>query len=276
LKKALSLAKKRELVDVIVIHGVSVRKACCALHLPRSSYVYKPLARNDGPIIDALKELVAKHPAIGFWKCYHRLRLMGYPWNNKRVYRVYCQLGLNIRRRTKKRLPTRVKQPLDEPTSQNQMWSIDYMSDSLWDGRKFRLLNIIDDYKREALHMEIDTSIPSLRLVRILNQIKQYRGVPQTIRTDNGPEFISSNLYQWATENQVELRFIQPGKPTQNAFIERFNGSVRKELLDANIFNSLDQARQKLEEWFIDYNYYRPHESLKNKPPNWAVKATKI
>jgi len=192
---------------------------------------------------------------------------MGFKWNNKRVYRIYCQLGLNIRRRTKKRLPERIKQPLFEPDGPNQIWSIDYMSDSLWDGRKFRLLNIIDDYKREALHMEIDTSIPSLRLVRILNQLKEYRGVPKTIRTDNGPEFISSNLYQWTQKNEVELRFIQPGEPTQNAFIERFNGSVRKELLNAHIFNSLEQARNKAEEWFIDYNYYRPHESLKNQPP---------
>lgn len=255
---------------MITDHGGSIRRACSAVQLARGTYSCQPVVRDDGPIIDALNQLVARHPAIGFWKCYHRLGLMGCPWNNKRVYRVYCQLGLNIRRRTKKRLPERVKQPLDEPTEPNQVWSIDYMSDSLWNGRKFRLINIIDDYKREALHMEIDTSIPSLRLIRILNQLKSYRGVPKAIRTDNGPEFISSNMYQWAKENNVELRFIQPGKPTQNSFVERFNRSVRDELLSANIFTSLSQAREKLDEWFIDYNYFRPHESLNNKPPVWS------
>jgi len=257
-------------VHIILEHRVSVRRACCSVHLARSTYGYTPIIKDDSEIIEALNQLVEKHPAIGFWKCYHRLRLMGHSWNNKRVYRVYCQLGLNIRRRTKKRLPERVKRPLDEPIGPNQVWSIDYMSDSLWDGRKFRLLNTIDDYKREALHMEIDTSIPSARLVRILNQIKQYRGLPKAIRTDNGPEFISTNMYKWAQQNEVELRFIQPGEPTQNAYIERFNGSVRRELLNANVFNSLDQAREKTEEWFIDYNFFRPHEKLNNQPPTWG------
>jgi len=259
--------KKRELIAVLIAHGVSIRRACTTIQLPRSTWSYAAKPKDDNPIIDALNALVSDHPAIGFWKCYHRLRNRGYKWNSKRVYRVYCQLGLNIRRRTKKRLPQRVKQPLEEPTEANQTWSIDYMSDSLWDGRKFRLLNIIDDYRREALHMEIDTSIPSARLVRILNQIKSYRGTPDTLRSDNGPEFISNKLYEWASKNDVELRFIQPGEPTENAFIERFNGSVRRELLGANIFNSLDQARKKAEEWFLDYNFFRPHDSLENQPP---------
>lgn len=262
--------KKRELATHIVEKGVSICKACRIMNLAKSTFLYQARKKDDSAVIDALNSLVAAHSAIGFWKSYHRLRWAGETWNHKKVYRVYCALGLNIRRRTKKRVPQRVKLPLEQPTGPNQVWSIDYMSDSLWDGRKFRILNIIDDYNREALHMEIDTSLPSLRLVRILDQLKSYRGVPKVIRTDNGPEFISGNLYQWTQQNNVDIRFIQPGKPTQNAYIERFNGSVRRELLNANIFNSLSQVRDMVDQWMIDYNYNRPHGSLNNKPPKYA------
>ncbi len=144
---------------------------------------------------------------------------------------------------------------------------MDFMCDSLVDGRRFRLLNIIDDYNRESLAIEIDTSLPALRVIRALQRLIELRTKPQTIRVDNGPEFISDKLQQWCDDQQIRLQFIQPGKPVQNAFVERNNGSLRKELLDAYLFFSLPEVRQMAEAWQHDYNYERPHDSLGNVPP---------
>jgi putative transposase len=168
-------------------------------------------------------------------------------------------MQMNIRRRAKKRLPARVKHALFQPEKMNQVWSIDYMSDSLWDGRKFRLLNVMDDFNREILAIEVDTCLPALRVIRVLENLKQVRGLPQMIRVDNGPEFISDKFDIWCKENKIQLVFIQPGKPTQNAFVERFNGNIRRELLNAYIFRSLGEVRQMAEEWKHDYNHVRPH-----------------
>ena len=147
------------------------------------------------------------------------------------------------------------------------MWSIDYMSDSLWDGRKFRILNIMDDYNREILAIEVDTSLPALRVIRVLENLKMTRGVPEMIRVDNGPEFMSEKFDYWCKENKVKLVFIQPGKPTQNAYIERFNGNIRRELLNAYVFRTLGEVRQMAEEYKYDYNHDRPHNALNNKTP---------
>lgn len=176
-------------------------------------------------------------------------------------------MKLNIRRRSKKRLPERVKQPLMVPSAPNQVWSIDFMSDSLTDGRKFRLLNVIDDFNRESLAVEVDTSLPSLRVIRVLDRLLAMRGKPANIRCDNGPEFISHKLEQWCTERRITLQFIQPGKPMQNAYIERQNGSMRRELLNAYLFCSLSEVRDLSEEWRTDYNEERPHKSLKYQSP---------
>ena len=171
-------------------------------------------------------------------------------------------MKLNIRRRAKKRLPERIKQPLLVATTPNQTWSIDFMSDSLVDGRKFRLLNVIDDFNRESLAIEVDTSLPSLRVIRALDQLIIQRGKPAHIRTDNGPEFISHKLQEWCEQKGITLQYIQPGKPMQNAYIERKNGSIRRELLDAYLFYSLTEVRVMSQEWRIDYNTERPHKSL--------------
>jgi putative transposase len=171
-------------------------------------------------------------------------------------------MKLNIRRRARKRLPERVKQALSVPTAPNQVWSIDFMSDSLVDGRKIRLLNIIDDYNRESLAMEVDTSLPSLRVIRVLEKLIGERGCPANIRCDNGPEFISHKLEEWCSGKKIALMFIQPGRPMQNAYIERKNGSVRRELLNAYLFNSLAEVRMLSEEWRLDYNAEKPHKSL--------------
>ena len=220
--------------ELICEHGLSKRQACKQVHLPRSTAMYQKRTKaEDEYIIDALNQLVEKHPSIGFWKCYYRLRHQGHKWNHKRVYRVYTALRMNIRRKAKRRLPARVKQVLFQPERINQVWSVDFMHDSLWDGRTYRLLNILDDYNREIVAIETDTSLPALRVIRVLERLKETRGLPEMIRVDNGPEFISRKLDLWCKENKVMLMFIQPGKPTQNAFVERCNKSIREELLNA-------------------------------------------
>jgi putative transposase len=177
-------------------------------------------------------------------------------------------MKLNIRRRSKKRLPERIKQALMVPSAPNQVWSIDFMSDRLVDGRKFRLLNVIDDFNRESLAIEVDTSLPSLRVIRVLDRLAAQRGKPSNIRCDNGPEFISHKLEQWCNNKEITLQFIQPGRPMQNAYIERKNGSMRRELLNAYMFNSLAEVRYLSEEWREDYNVERPHKSLGYKSPS--------
>lgn len=216
---------------------------------------------------DALETLVQRHPAIGFWQCFYRLRNRGNAWNHKKVRRVYRKMNLNIRRKPKKRLPERVKQPLTYATSPNQMWSIDFMSDSLQDGRKVRLFNVIEDFNRESLAIEADTSLPTRRVIRVLERLVAERGKPYNLRMDNGPEFISHQLEEWCNKRQITLQFIQPGKPMQNAFIERKNGSLRRELLNAYVFTSMDTVREFCEEWRMDYNTERPHKSLGYLPP---------
>jgi len=176
-------------------------------------------------------------------------------------------LKLNIRRKPKRRIPERVKEPLLIPDGMNKSWSMDFMSDSLVDGRRFRLLNVMDDYNRESLAIEVDTSLPTLRVIRVLERLVVHRGKPESIRMDNGPEFISEKLKVWCEERCIRLLFIQPGKPVQNAFIERKNGSMRKELLDAYLFFTLDEVRMLAEEWRLDYNHERPHASLGFVPP---------
>lgn len=171
-------------------------------------------------------------------------------------------MKLNIRRRAKRRLPARIKEALQIPERPNEIWSIDFMSDALTDGRKFRLLSIMDDFNRESLALEIDTSLPSLRVIRVLERIIEQRSSPLAIRTDNGPEFISHKLQQWCESRNIRLLYIQPGKPTQNAFIERQNGSLRRGLLDAYLFHSLAEVRLMAQEWQLDYNTERPHKAL--------------
>ena len=252
---------------MLVKEKLSVRQACKLVSLPRSVMTYHKVAKDDGELIDALHQLVDKHPAIGFWKCYYRLRRKGYSCNHKRLYRVYTMLRLNVRRRAKRRIPQRIKEPLIVPAAVNQSWSMDFMCDSLVDGTRFRLLNIIDDYNRESLALEVDTSLPALRVIRTLQRLIEMRTKPQTIRVDNGPEFISDKLQQWCESQQIHLQFIQPGKPVQNGFVERNNGLIRKDVLNAYLFYNLQEVRIMVEEWRQDYNCQRPHQSLGFVPP---------
>jgi len=180
---------------------------------------------------------------------------------------VYCALKLNLPRRTKRRLPTRVRQPLDAPAVLNKVWALDFMSDALYGGRKFRTLNIIDEGNREALAIEVAFAIPSLRVIRALDELVAVHGTPTGLRMDNGPELISEALTEWCRSHEVQMHHIQPGKPDQNAYIERFNRSYRYEVLDAYLFGSIEEVQAITDEWLEDYNTERPHDSLGEVPP---------
>ncbi|MDP6725543.1 MAG: IS3 family transposase [Arenicellales bacterium] len=267
-KKALGPAEKRELADYMKEeHKLSARAACRALDLSRTVYAYQPDTEKDLPVIEALLRLAEEKPAYGFGLMYDTLRREGNPWNHKRVYRVYKALKLNLRRKGKKRLPNRHPQPLSVPESINQCWSIDFMSDSLITGRRFRTFNVVDDYNREALAIEVDLNLPSQRIIRVLDRIALTRGYPAKMRMDNGPELISTTMAEWAEEHCVDLEFIQPGKPTQNSFVERFNRTFRTEVLDMYVFRDLDEVREISGNWIREYNTERPHQSLGKLTP---------
>ena len=223
--------------------------------------------------MDALQQLSDDHPTYGFRKLFAYLRRAGNLWNHKKVYRVYLLLKMNKRRRRKRRIPARVKQPLVQQAQINQTWSIDFMSDALVDGRKFRTFNILDDCSREVLAIEVDTSLSSKRIIRVLDRIIEHRGKPQNIRVDNGPEFTSKDFEWWRKEREIGIQFIQPGRPMQNGYIERFNGSYRTEILNAYLFFDLYEVRKLTEQWIEEYNNRRPHEGLNGATPNeWREK----
>lgn len=259
---------KRELVkDLRTEHGLTERRACAAVSLRRSVYRYRPRPNRDGEIIKLLWELAHGRPEQGFGKLFKRMRRLGHGWNHKRVYRVYCGLKMNKRRKGKRRLPTRNPAPLQVSQVMNECWSADFMSDALWDGRRFRTFNVVDDFNREALAIEVDFSLTAERVVRVLERIAAVRGYPLKLRSDNGPEFIALALADWAEQHGVTLEFIKPGKPMQNGFIERFNRSYREAVLDMFVFQTLNEVREQTETWLKEYNEERPHDSLGDMTP---------
>jgi putative transposase len=190
-----------------------------------------------------------------------------YPWNHKRIYRVYCALGLNQPRRAKHRVPTRDPVPLVVPQQPFSVWSADFMSDTLYQGSRFRLFNVIDDCNREAMAIEVDTSLRSERLVRVFERLKQERGLPDMLRVDNGPEFLGQVFVDWCQANGILIAYIEPGKPNRNAFIERFNRSLRNEVLDLYLFRNLAEVHEIVSQWRRQYNEDRPHDALGGLPP---------
>jgi putative transposase len=230
-------------------------------------YYYTPKRSNDDEVRQRLSELSLLHNRWGFWMMHHHLRHLNYHWNHKRVYRIYTEMGLNLRRRHKKRLPVRVMEPLLQPIRPNITWSMDFMHDVLSNKINFRSLNIIDDYNRECLGITIDTTLNSKRVIRQLEQLVGWRGIPQRIRVDNGPEFIAGALGEWTKSKGIELKFIEPGKPYQNGYMERFNRSFREEVLDNYCFDRLTEAQAMAHAWMWIYNNQRPHTALENKPP---------
>lgn len=252
---------------MITSYEVSERRACRIVGLSRTVRRYKRRPRNDEAVIAVLTHLADRHPLWGFGKMFDWIRNEGYVWNRKRVYRVYCAMDLNLRITKRKRLPTRHPVPLADTTALNLSWSMDFMSDALQDGRTIRTLNIIDDFNREALAIEVDTSLPAARVIRVLERLAGFRGYPARIRVDNGPEFTSQVFAQWAQQHEVQLAFIQPGKPTQNAYIERFNRTYREEVLNFYVFNSLSEVRAITNNWMTVYNEERPHDALGGLTP---------
>jgi putative transposase len=246
---------------------MSERQACRLLSLSRSVFRYEAQSTDDHELAQELLRLAECQPHWGCGKMVDYLKNQGYDWNHKRIRRVYRELKLNLRRKPKKRLPARTAQALAVPEQSNQSWSLDFMSDSLSNGRAFRTLNILDDYNREALWIEVDTSLPAERVIRVLDVLLLWRGTPRQIRMDNGPELISQRLAEWAQEHHVELAHIQPGKPAQNAYIERFNRTFREEVLDAYLFDDLQEVRAITEHWLYEYNTIRPHEALQGLTP---------
>ena len=250
-------------------HEVSIRVVCRAFGISETCYRYQPkLSDENAEIADWLLRLTQTYKRWGFGLCFIYLRnTKGFGWNHKRVYRIYRELELNLRIKPRRRIKRDRPDELSEPVAINQVWSMDFMSDSLDDGRRFRTFNVLDDYNREGLGIEVDLSLPSERVIRSLEQIIEWRGKPLALRCDNGPEYISQNLIDWATQMQITLLYIQPGKPTQNAYVERFNRTVRHEWLDLHSFNSIEHAQLLATQWLWTYNNERPHTSIGGIPP---------
>lgn len=247
-------------------YEISTTRACKVIRLPKSMYYYRSV-KDDSEMIEKLLKMASLKPKEGQDKMCDRLRLEGYKWNKKRVRRVYLKLGLNLRRKSKKRIPARVKRALIQTEQPNQTWSMDFMSDSLESGRRFRILNIMDDFNRKAIVTEAEFIYPSIRVIQVLKRVVEEHGRPNRIRVDNGPEFTSSEFSDWCTAQGIEIQYIQPGRPMQNGYIERFNRTFRQDVLDAHLFEDISQVRILSEEWIKDYNTSRPHEAFGGRTP---------
>ena len=258
-------SQRREMARWAVDHkAMNIRQACHAFDVSQTCYRY--VARRpdeDAAIADWLVRLTTAYRDWGFGLCFLYLRnVKGFGWNHKRVYRIYRELELNLRIKPKKRLVRETPQPLAVPTAINQVWSMDFMHDQLADGRSFRLFNVIDDFNRQGLGIEADLSLPAARVIRALEQIIEWRGKPSMIRCDNGPEYISGALMAWADRMGIELDYIQPGKPQQNAYIERYNRTVRYGWLAQSLFDTIEQVQESATHWLWTYNHERPNMAL--------------
>lgn len=252
-------------------HDISTQRACRVVGLTRSMWYYKSI-KDDNIVIDKLNELAEKLPTRGIDTYYGRLREEGYQWNRKRVLRVYRSMKLTMRRKRKRRLPSRVQEPLLTPNTLNETWSMDFMCDTLENGKRFRIFNVIDDYNREALIVKPQIIFPGEHVVRELDNLIFYRGKPRYIRVDNGPEFMSKVFVEWCRENDIQIKYIEPGRPMQNAFIERFNRLYREDVLDAYLFKDMNQVKSISDEWREDYNENHPHGSLGGISPRKYLK----
>jgi putative transposase len=246
---------------------LSERHACGLVGISRSSARYQGVEQRDDELRRRLRELAAERRRFGYRRLHVLLRREGHLVNHKRVYRLYREEGLSVRRRSRKRV-ARERCPMPALTGPDQRWALDFVSDALSWGRKLRMLTVVDAFTRESLAIEVDTSLSGVRVARVLDQVIARRGTtPQEIVLDNGPELTSKALDQWAYERGVQLRFIEPGKPVQNAYIESFNGRLRDECLNEHWFLNVADARRIVEQWRMDYNRERPHSALGNLAP---------
>jgi len=270
-----STAFRRAVGHVQAEFAMSERGACRALGFSRSSHRYAARRADPKELLDRLRELAARRPRFGYRRLHVLLRREGMMVNHKRVERLYRAEGLAVRRKKRRRVAAFPRQPLPAPSRINERWSMDFVRDALVNGRPFRTLNIVDDLSRECPAIEVDTSLPGERVVRVLDGVVAERGKPDGIVMDNGPEFVGKALDAWAYRMGIRLHFIRPGKPVENAFIESFNGKFRDECLNENWFTDLRDAREKIERWRIDYNQHRPHSSLGNRSPQEFVATLK-
>jgi len=268
---------KRLAIQQLKAHfGLSIARACRLVSLARSTRYYRSgKTGNDAAIVKRMKELIATHKSWGYPIIHEVLRREGLVKNRKRTWRIYKEHGLTLKRRKRHKRASRVRLELAEPVRPNERWTMDFMSDGLWNGRKIKILTVLDIFTKECLALEVDTSINGDRVARVLDGLIFMRGCPAAITTDNAPEFTGIALDRWAYRNQVRLDFIKPGKPIQNAFIESFNGRLRHECLNQHYFVTLLEAKRIIETWRLEYNSFRPHGSLNGMTPE-AFKKTWI
>lgn len=258
-------SQRREMARAVVADGrTSIRHACLTFDVSETCYRYRATRPDEDAVIaDWLVRLTTAYRDWGFGLCFLYLRnVKGFGWNHKRVYRIYRALELNLRIKPRKRLVRAMPEPLSVPTTINEVWSIDFMHDALSNGRSFRLFNVLDDFNRQGLGIEADFSLPSERVIRSLEQIIEWRGLPKAIRCDNGPEYISGLLLAWAERRGIRIDHIQPGKPQQNAYVERYNRTVRYGWLSQWQFDSIEDVQEAATRWLWTYNHERPNMAL--------------
>jgi putative transposase len=256
---------------LLACYQVSTRRACEVLRFERSSFYYQSRKNPQIELRIRIRDLAASRVRYGYRRLHILLLREGWQINHKRVYRIYKQEGLSLRLKSKKKRTSQPRSPMPRPTAPNHIWSMDFMADRLANGRQIRLLTLVDNFSRESPAIEVDFSLNGKRVVEVLEHLKWTFGLPKAIKVDNGSEFISKIVDQWAYQNQVKLEFSRPGKPIDNAFIESFNGRVRQECLNQHWFESLEEARIIIEKWRIDYNQERPHSSLGFQTPSEFV-----
>jgi putative transposase len=264
--------KRQAVTHIVSDLGLSKRKACILVELSRTAYGYQPHRQDDTTLRNRLRELAGQRKRFGSPRLHIMLKRENLVVNHKRTERIYKEEGLALRRKRRRKGAAGARMVIPAPERSNQKWSMDFVTDSIVTGRRFRALAIVDDYSRECPAIEVDTSLGGVRVVSVLERLADMRGLPEVITVDNGPEFAGKALDAWAYRKGIKLSFIRPGKPIENAFAESFNGRLRDECLNINWFLSLKHARDVIESWRKDYNTVRPHSSLGGLAPQEFMK----
>jgi putative transposase len=265
--------RRQVVTHLLAAFSTSARRACRLVRLSRSRWQYRSVRGDDAELRTRLRELATAKPRWGYQQLHILLRREGYRVNHKKVLRLYREEGLAVSRRRRKKHVAITRVPLPKPTRRTERWSMDFVSDALFDGRSFRCFTLVDDFTRECPAIEVAHSLPAWRVLHVLDRVAAERGLPTSIVCDNGPEFAGKALDRWAYEHGVTLQFIRPGKPVENAYCESFNGKLRDECLNANWFASLADAQHVIEQWRRDYNDVRPHKNLGRRTPTEFTKA---
>ena len=260
-------AKRKAVAHLMDVHQVSQRRACSTLDVDRSTVRYKSRRIDDADLREAIKRVSRERRRFGYWRIHVMVEREGHTVNHKKLRRIYTEEKFQVRRRGGRKRALGTRKPMVLPDGPNQRWSLDFVSDAFTDGRRFRILTVVDDFTRENLALVADTSLSGLRVTRELDQVIAERGMPGTIVSDNGTEFTSMAILKWVQKTGIDWHYIAPGKPTQNAFIESFNGKLRDECLNETLFSSLADAQEALQAWREDYSNHRPHSSLGNLTP---------